>query len=143
MLPELVSQDPWAIGFSSITMANQCREMPLKPGADSDAVAPTPDSIRKLVYPAGRNLYLYLRATTDNVYARDFIRVALGPVGQEVVKKFGFVRNSEVVGDASSADRDTPLDGSQSSFAQLPATEPPPVLKAPFEIASAIGAVRR
>ncbi|SFL78245.1 phosphate transport system substrate-binding protein [Desulfomicrobium norvegicum] len=131
MLPELVSQDPWAIGFSSITMANQCREMPLKPGADSDAVAPTPDSIRKLVYPAGRNLYLYLRATTDNVYARDFIRVALGPVGQEVVKKFGFVRNSEVVGDASSADRDTPLDGSQSSFAQLPATEPPPVLKAP------------
>ena len=131
MLPELVSQDPWAIGFSSITMANQCREMPLKPGADSDAVAPTPESIRKLAYPAGRNLYLYLRATTDNVYARDFIRVALGPVGQEVVKKFGFVKNSEVVGDASSADRDTPLDGSQSSFAQLPATEPPPVLKAP------------
>jgi phosphate transport system substrate-binding protein len=131
MLPELVSQDPWAIGFSSITMANQCREMPLKANADSDAVAPTPESIRKLAYPASRNLYLYLRATTDNVYARDFIRVALGPVGQEVVKKFGFVRNSEVVGDASSADRDTPLDGSQSSFAQLPGTEPPPVLKAP------------
>ncbi|SFK14012.1 phosphate ABC transporter substrate-binding protein, PhoT family [Desulfomicrobium apsheronum] len=131
MLPELVSQDPWAVGFSSITMANQCREMPLKPGADSDAVAPTPESIRKLVYPAGRNLYLYLKATTDNVYARDFIHVALGPVGQEVVKKFGFVKNSEVEGDASAADRDTPLDGSQIPFAQLPATEPPPVLKAP------------
>ena len=43
MLPELVSQDPWAIGFSSITMANQCREMPLKAGVDSDAVAPTPE----------------------------------------------------------------------------------------------------
>lgn len=131
LLPELVSQDPWAIGFSSITMANQCREMPLKPGADSGAVAPTPESIRTLAYPAGRNMYLYLKATTDNVYARDFVRVALGASGQETVKKFGFVKNSEVVGDAAAVDRDTPLDSPESSFAQVTETEPPPVLKAP------------
>ncbi|PKN41729.1 MAG: hypothetical protein CVU60_10100 [Deltaproteobacteria bacterium HGW-Deltaproteobacteria-18] len=131
LLPELVSQDPWAIGFSSITMANQCREMPLQPGADSGAVAPTPESIRTHAYPAGRNLYLYLKATTDNVYARDFGRVALGASGQETVKKFGFVKNSEIVGDAAAADRDTPLESPESSFAQVAGTEPPPVLKAP------------
>lgn len=131
LLPELVSQDPWAVGFGSITMAGQCREIPLKPGAGSEAVAPTAASIRTVTYPAVRNMYLYHKATTDNIYARDFVRVALGAVGQDIVKKFGFVKNSEVEGDASVADRDAPLDSPGSSFAQALGSEPAPVLKAP------------
>ncbi len=131
LLPDLVSQDPWAIGFCSLTMANQCRELPLKVGTDSEAVLPSPQTIATRSYPASRNLYLYIKATSDNVYARDFVRVALGGPGQDVVRKFGFVKNSEIVavdGDAiddpSSGDAYAP---SASVFAQ----GPPPVLKAP------------
>lgn len=131
LLPELVSQDPWAIGFCSITMANQCREMPLKLSADSEAVLPSADSIRTLTYPASRNMYFYLKSSTDNVYARDFVTVVQGEAGQEIVKEFGFVRNSDVVGDASAADRDTPLGGSVSGATTVFEPEAAPVLKAP------------
>ena len=131
LLPELVSQDPWAIGFCSLTMVNQCREMPLKLSADSEAVLPSVESIRTLAYPASRNLYLYLKSSTDNVYARDFVTVALGEVGQEIVKEFGFVKNSDVVGDASVADRDTPLGGSLPGATTVFEPEAVPVLKAP------------
>ena len=131
LLPELVSQDPWAIGFCSITMANQCREMPLKLSADSEAVLPSADSIRTLTYPASRNMYFYLKSSTDNVYARDFVTVVQGEAGQEIVKEFGFVRNSDVVGDASAADRDTPLGGSVSGATTVFEPEAAAVLKAP------------
>jgi phosphate transport system substrate-binding protein len=131
LLPELVSQDPWAIGFCSITMANQCREMPLKLAADSEAVLPSAQAISTLAYPASRNMYLYLKSTTQNVYARDFVSVALSEVGQEIVKKFGFVKNSDVVGDASAADRDTSLGVSASAVSSVFEPEAVPVLKAP------------
>ncbi len=131
LLPELVSQDPWAIGFCSITMANQCREMPLKLSADSEAVLPSAESIRTLAYPASRNMYFYLKSSTDNVYARDFVAVVQGEAAQEIVKEFGFVRNRDVVGDASAADRDTPLGGSVSGATTVFEPEAAPVLKAP------------
>ena len=131
LLPDLVSQDPWAIGFCSITMVNQCREMPLKLGADAEAVIPSPESIRTLAYPASRNLYLYVTSSTDNVYARDFINIALGDAGQEIVREFGFVKNSDVVGDASAVDRDTPLGVSAPAASIVFEPEAVPVLKAP------------
>lgn len=131
LLPELVSKDPWAIGFCSITMANQCREMPLRLSADSEAVLPSSESIRTLAYPASRNMYLYLKSSTDNVYARDFVNLALSDAGQDIVKKFGFVKNAEVVGDASAADRDTPLGVSVSGPTAVFEPEAVPVLKAP------------
>lgn len=130
-LPDLVSQDPLAIGFCSLTMANQCREMPLKASPDSEAVLPSPQTIAAQTYPASRNLYLYLTATTDNVYARDFVRVALGGPGQEVVKKFGFVRNSEIPAAAAGAGGDASFSDTSASPASAFQDEAPPVLKAP------------
>ncbi|MBU4525105.1 MAG: substrate-binding domain-containing protein [Desulfomicrobium sp.] len=131
LLPELVSQDPWAIGFCSLTMANQCREVPLKVSPDSEAVLPSPQSIAAQTYPASRNLYLYLKATTDNVYARDFVRVALGGPGQEVVRKFGFVKNSEILAVAEDASGDASFGDMAASSASVFDQEAPPVLKAP------------
>lgn len=96
LLPDLVSRDPWAIGFSSITVANQCREMPLKAGVVSEAVLPSAQAIRTQAYPAGRSMYLYLMPKSRNVYALDFIRVSLSEKGQEIVKKFGFVGNEDI-----------------------------------------------
>ena len=131
LLPDLVAQDPLAIGFCSLTMADQCREMPLKVSPDSEAVLPSPQSIAAQTYPASRNLYLYFKATTENVYARDFVRVALGGPGQEVVKKFGFVKNSDISAVAGGASGETSFGDMTASSASVFEQEAPPVLKAP------------
>ena len=94
-LPELVTQDPWAIGYCSIALANQCREMPLKVSSDADPVLPSPQAIRAMHYPAYRNLYLYSRSDSKNVFAQDFISVSRSPAGQAIVRKFGFVGGAE------------------------------------------------
>lgn len=90
-LPELVSQDPWAIGFCSITLASECREMPLKFGPAGENVLPTPQAVRSGAYPASREMYFYMRPNAENVYALDFVRISLGDMGQSIVRKFGFV----------------------------------------------------
>jgi phosphate transport system substrate-binding protein len=91
MLSEQLSQDLWGIGFCSITLAGKCREMALRTAPDSEAVLPTSEAIRSLTYPASRSVYLYFRADSENVYARDFVRLCLSAAGQAVVEKFGFV----------------------------------------------------
>lgn len=130
MLPDLVSQDPWAIGFCSITLANQCREMPLKVRADSEAVLPTPQNVRTLNYPASRGMYLYIKSNSRNVYARDFIRISLGEMGQGIVKKFGFVSN-DLIGEGVVVDQVAPAEGLEPVAAQIFEPEALPVQKAP------------
>lgn len=128
MVPEHVSQDPWAIGFCSISMAGQCREMPIRKDTDSEAVAPSPQNIRSLAYPASRSMYLYVRADSRNVFAQDFIRVSLGAAGQEIVGRFGFVpAEGGAVEDASGADAEAPSPVSN----QTREGSAPAVLKAP------------
>jgi phosphate transport system substrate-binding protein len=84
--------------------------MPLKVRADSEAVLPTPEAIRTLAYPASRSVYLYVRADSENIYARDFIRLSLSDAGQDIVGKFGFVNLGEISG--APAD-ETHVSGSQ------------------------------
>ena len=128
MIPEYVSQDPWAIGFCSISMAAQCREMPIRKDVDSEAVAPSPQNIRSLAYPASRSMYLYVRADSPNVFARDFIRVSLGAAGQEIVGRFGFVPAEDgAVEDASGVDAEVP----SPVVSQPQEGSAPAVLKAP------------
>jgi phosphate transport system substrate-binding protein len=90
-LPELVSQEPWSIGFCSITLASECREMALKSDPAAAGVLPTPQAVRSGAYPATRDMYFYMRPNTENVYALDFVRISLGDMGQAIVRKFGFV----------------------------------------------------
>lgn len=91
LLPDFVAQDPLAIGFSSIAMANQCRELPIKLTRQAEGFAPTPQNIKQRNYPAYRNLFFYIKPDSKNVYARDFIRMSRSSAGQNIVKKFGFV----------------------------------------------------
>ncbi len=88
---DVVAQDPQAIGFCSLAFVNQSREVPIKLSDDAVPVAPSPRAIRSRVYPVFRDLYLYLRPDSKNVYARDFAMVCASPAGQEVVRRFGFV----------------------------------------------------
>lgn len=93
VLPDMVSQDPLAIGFCSIALADQCREVPIKTDQRTEALLPIPQTIRTLAYPGSRSLYFYVGSGSKNVFARDFVQVSLGTVGQAVVKKYGFVPN--------------------------------------------------
>lgn len=130
LLPELVSKDLWGIGFCSITLAGPCREMPIRVNADSEAVLPTPDAIRSLAYPASRSVYLYVRADSDNVHAREFVRMCLSDAGQALVGKFGFVNLAGLSGTAAAESHvsGTPqAAGAPSVFR----TGAPSVLKAP------------
>lgn len=90
-LSELVAQDPWAIGFCSIALANQSREVPLKRTPAEDAILPNSSAIRALEYPAARSLFLHHRSDTKNVFAQDFILLSRSPAGQAIVRKYGFV----------------------------------------------------
>lgn len=112
LLPELVSKDLWGIGFCSITLAGPCREMPIRAVADSEAVLPTPDSIKSLAYPASRSVYLYARADSGNVHAREFVRLGLSDAGQALVGKYGFVNLAGLSGTAAA---ETHVSGSQQA----------------------------
>ena len=97
-LPELVSRDIWGIGFCSAALAGPCREMPVKTGDDSEALLPTPETIRTLAYPASRSLYLYVRADSRNMHVSDFIDMSLSEAGQSIVGKFGYVNLKAISG---------------------------------------------
>ncbi len=90
-LAEVVAQDPQAIGFCSLAFVNQSREVPIKLSDDAAPVPPSPRAIRSRTYPVFRDLYLYLRPDSKNVYARDFAMVCSSAAGQEIVRRFGFV----------------------------------------------------
>ena len=98
MMSDFVSEDAHAIGFCSIAFANQCRVMPVGGDAGSEAVAPTPESVRSHTYPAFRDLYLYQLSKSKNVYARDVIRMAQSASGQELVARYGFVSMKSIAG---------------------------------------------
>lgn len=90
-LADVVAQDPQAIGFCSLAFVNQSREVPIKLSDDAVPVSPSPQAIRSRTYPAFRDLYLYLRPDSKNVYARDFAMVCSSAAGQQIVRRFGFV----------------------------------------------------
>jgi len=128
MVSELVAQDQQAIGFCSITLAGQSREMPIKLRNDSEPLLPSPQNIRTLAYPASRSVYLYVRSDSMNVYARDFIRLSRDKAGQEIVSKYGFVNNADLPEEDSpsgTVERPGPAAPQGGEF------ETPAVLKAP------------
>ena len=129
LLSEQVAQEVWGIGFCSITLAGRCREMAVRSEADSEGVLPTAEAIRSLTYPASRSIYVYYRADSKNVYARDFVRLSLADAGQAVVEKYGFVNLGSIVGSAS-ADVHVSQTG-QSSAPSIFRPGAPSVLKAP------------
>jgi phosphate transport system substrate-binding protein len=131
MLPELVSQDIWGIGFCSLALAGPCREMPLKAKSDGEAVLPNAESIRSLAYPASRSLYLYVRADSRNVYARDFVGTSLSEAGQSILGKYGFVKLQDISGSPAAEIHISPSHKSGSAVPSIFRPGAPSVLRAP------------
>ena len=130
-LPELVSRDIWGIGFSSAALAGPCREMPIKVKDDSEALLPTPETIRALTYPASRSLYLYARADSRNMHAADFIGLSLSEAGQAIVGKFGYVNLKSISGAAAAEVHFSTSQQAGSAVPSIFRPSAPSVLKAP------------
>ena len=129
LLSEQVAQELWGIGFCSITLAGRCREMAVRRDPGSEGVLPTAEAIRSLTYPASRSVYVYYRANSKNVYARDFVRLSLSDVGQAVVEQYGFVNLGRIAGSASAESHVSQT--AQSSAPSIFRPGAPSVLKAP------------
>lgn len=99
ILSDYVAQDPLAIGFVSLALASQCRELAIKPGIGLKAVLPSEDNIANKSYPGTRHLYFYPRfesSDTKNMYAQDFTHFARSIAGQDLVSRFGFVKSDDL-----------------------------------------------
>jgi phosphate transport system substrate-binding protein len=129
LLSEQVAQELWGIGFCSITLAGKSREMAITASEGSEAVLPSAEAIRSLAYPASRSVYLYYRADSRNVYARDFVRLSLSNAGQSLVEKYGFLNLADISGSAAADEHVSKAD--QASGASIFRPGAPSVLKAP------------
>jgi phosphate transport system substrate-binding protein len=101
-----IAQDSLAIGFSSVALANQCREVSIQQTNESEVFLPSSENIRQRRYLGFRLLYLYLNPKPSSQYAQDFIRFSQSALGQKLVEKFGFV--SKDSDDETALNKDEP-----------------------------------
>lgn len=93
-----VTAEPSAIGFAGLNhLTAGVRALPRR-DAQGEAVAPTPQSVRRGDYPLWRHLYLYVNlppgsALTATEHA--FLELVFSPLGQAVVEELGFVTLTE------------------------------------------------
>lgn len=79
-----VAEHPAAIGYGGIAYGEALVH------ARIDGVAPTPDSVRRGLYPLGRYLYLLTERPPSGVVRR-FVDWSLAPEGQALVEEVGYV----------------------------------------------------
>jgi phosphate transport system substrate-binding protein len=84
-----VAQDRNGIGFVGLPYAVGVKVLAI---AEKGAIPMVPNAMtmRTEAYPLSRRLYLYV-PDSAKPEARDFVRFALSPVGQDIVDKSGFV----------------------------------------------------
>jgi phosphate transport system substrate-binding protein len=85
-----VLEDPQAIGYVSLPYVNKVKALGLREG-NGPPVYPAAFSVRTEDYPLSRRLYLYEEANSTHLLAHEFLEFALGPKGQTLVEKAGFV----------------------------------------------------
>jgi phosphate transport system substrate-binding protein len=88
-LATAVAQDRNGIGFVGLPYAIGVKILAI---AEKGAIPllPNPMTIRTEAYALSRRLYLYVPETAKPE-ARDFVRFALSPAGQDIVEKNGFI----------------------------------------------------
>jgi phosphate transport system substrate-binding protein len=88
-LVSAVAQDRNGIGFVGLPYAVGVKVLAI---GEKGAIPLVPNTmtVRTESYPLSRRLYLYLPDNAKNE-ARDFVRFALSPAGQDVVEKDGFM----------------------------------------------------
>ncbi|WP_437534085.1 substrate-binding domain-containing protein [Sorangium sp. So ce726] len=86
-----VAADTNGIGFEGLTAVRRTKPVDIRDG-DSPPVAPSSVDVSLERYSLTHRLYLYSAKDPRNPWVADFIRFALSPEGQHVVKRSGFVQ---------------------------------------------------
>ncbi len=84
-----VKKDKLGIGYGGAAYAEGVKHVKVKKDAKSPAYEPTPENVKKNLYPISRYLYMYTRnKPTGSMKA--FIDWILGPEGQKMVTEVGY-----------------------------------------------------
>ncbi|MDB9744045.1 phosphate ABC transporter substrate-binding/OmpA family protein [Fibrobacterales bacterium] len=85
-----VSQNPLAIGYTSVTFTGNNHSLDIKT-QNNQLFKASKFNVQTEDYPLSRRLFLYTPEIPQNQLVADFIQFALSRTGQQVVEKNGFV----------------------------------------------------
>jgi phosphate transport system substrate-binding protein len=105
-LAEAVARDPDGIGFVGLPYTENVKVLKI---AEKGAIPLRPNklTVRTEDYPLSRRLYLYVPENAKPE-AREFVRFALSPAGQDVVEKAGFVGQKPEIAAVVEAPKNAP-----------------------------------
>jgi phosphate transport system substrate-binding protein len=92
-LSAAVSIDPDGIGFVGLPYIKNCKALAVG-DAECAPLIPTPFTIATEDYALSRRLYFYTPAESPQRWLLDLVEFTLGPDGQDIVSKTGFVKQS-------------------------------------------------
>ena len=92
-LSDAVAADPAGIGFAGLPFVRNSKAVAVSESGAAPLVA-TRFTVATEDYPLSRRLFLYTAANGQNPLTRKFIEFALSDAGQEMVQKFGFVKQT-------------------------------------------------
>jgi phosphate transport system substrate-binding protein len=103
-MTDAVAQDPQGVGFVTLPFVRGTRAVPVSEGSEAPLV-PTAFTLATEDYFLSHRLYFYAVPRPENAHLNKFVQFALGPEGQAVVKKSGYVELS-----VATAPREPPRD---------------------------------
>lgn len=89
-LEQSVADDPGGIGFIGLPYVKTTHALAVNDGPAAPLL-PTVFSVKTENYPLSRRLFLYTPAAPTNANVLDFVRFALSPAGQKIVRDQQFV----------------------------------------------------
>jgi phosphate transport system substrate-binding protein len=92
-LSEGVSNDPDGMGFVGLPYIKNCKAVAVGDGECAPLI-PTPFTVATEDYVLSRRLYFYSPSTPSHPWVRELVEFSLGPAGQEIVSKSGFIKQS-------------------------------------------------
>ena len=92
-LSEGVSNDPDGMGFVGLPYIKNCKAVAVGDGECAPLI-PTPFTVATEDYALSRRLYFYSPSTPSHPWVRELVEFSLGPAGQEIVSKSGFIKQS-------------------------------------------------
>ncbi len=89
-LSDEVSEDSGAIGFIGLPYVRHSKLLAVADDANAQSIIPTLFTVGTEDYPLSRRLYFYT-PEKQSIFMRDFIEFTQSSLGQNIVKKIGFI----------------------------------------------------
>ncbi|KXZ40696.1 phosphate ABC transporter substrate-binding protein, PhoT family [Alkalithermobacter thermoalcaliphilus JW-YL-7 = DSM 7308] len=88
---EALKQDVNGIGYIGLGyLSNEVKAVKISKDANSEAIAPSLETVKSGAYPVARGLYIYTAGEPQGVI-KLYVDFMMGPEGQKVVEEVGFI----------------------------------------------------